>query len=96
MTTRPPTLTESPTIITKFFKNRWRRAVIVISLDHYEGNDIIDIREHFTDAAGCNRPTRKGLTLGIRKLPALARALVKAEAKARELDLIPPDVGSGE
>jgi hypothetical protein len=32
--------------------------------------------------------------MGIRKLPELTRALVKAEAKARELKLIPDDEAS--
>ncbi len=94
MNAKPPTIDESHIEISKFFKNRWRRAVIVISISHYEGNDIINIREHFTDAAGCMRPSTKGLAMGIRKLPELARALAKAEAEARLRGLIPKERGS--
>ena len=86
---------DEPVIICRLWKNRWRRAVIVISISRYENNDIIDIREHFTDAAGCMQPSRKGIAMGIRKLPELAAAVQKALARARALKLIDDDGGGG-
>lgn len=37
---------------------------------------------------GIDRPTLKGVALGIRNLPELSRALIAAEAKATELGLL--------
>ena len=37
---------------------------------------------------GIDRPTTKGVAMGIRRLPELAQALAKAEAKARALGLL--------
>jgi hypothetical protein len=94
MSARRPTF-DAPMVISKTWKNWWRRAVIVISLNHFEGNNLVDIREHCTGADGIDRPTAKGLAVGIGKLPELVRALVKAVAAARELGLLPPDDGGG-
>ena len=60
-----------------------------ITLDRFKGTPTVDLRtfEPFTMATAL-MPTRKGVTLGIAKLPALARALADAEAKARELGLL--------
>jgi hypothetical protein len=64
-----------------------------VTLDEFKGNLTIDVRlfEAFS-AARVPMPTRKGITLVLSKLPELARALVAAEVKARELGLI----GGGE
>lgn len=60
-----------------------------VTLDEFKGCLTIDVRlfEPFS-AAQVQMPTRKGVTLGLGKLPDLARALADAEAKARELGLI--------
>jgi hypothetical protein len=94
MSAKPPLLPE-PIEIAKFWKNRWRRAAIVVSITQYEGHNLIDVREHFTDAAGCMRPTTKGLAVVVRRLPELAKAINKALKQARELGLLPPDDGAG-
>ncbi len=60
-----------------------------VSLDEFKGNLTIDVRlfEPFTPAK-VPMPTRKGVTLGLAKLPELVRALADAEKQARELGLI--------
>ena len=86
MTARPTV--DEPVIISRFFKTRWRNEHVRISLSLYEENFLIDIRVFRTSADGVDRATVKGLALSVRKLPELARALAKAEAKAIELGLL--------
>jgi hypothetical protein len=88
-----PTLPE-PIEIAKFWKNRQNKIAIVVSLRHYEGHNLVDVREHFTDQAGCMRPTTKGLAMVVRRLPEFSNAIRRALEKARELDLL-PDEGEG-
>jgi Transcriptional Coactivator p15 (PC4) len=85
-----PTLPE-PVEIAKFWKNRRRAESVRIELSEYEGHVLINVRIWATGTDGIDRRTLKGVAMGIRKLPELARALVKAEAKARELGLIEED-----
>jgi Transcriptional Coactivator p15 (PC4) len=85
-----PTLPE-PVVISKFWKNCRRNESVRISLSEYEGHSIIDVRVFATGTDGIDRPTPKGVAMGVRRLPELSRALVKAEAKARELGLIEED-----
>jgi hypothetical protein len=83
-----PTLAE-PIVISKFWKSpRDRRAHVRVELSQYEGRPLVNVRIWQTGADGIDRPTVKGVALAIRKLPELARALAKAETKARELGLI--------
>jgi hypothetical protein len=86
-TTRRKTL-DGPVIISKFWKNRRRNESVHVTLSEYEGHCLINVRVYCTGTDGIDRPTPKGVAMGIRKLPELARALVKAEAKARELGLL--------
>jgi hypothetical protein len=74
--------------IAKFWKNRRRNESVHVSLSEYEGRCLINVRVYCTGTDGIDRPTPKGVAMGIRKLPELARTLVKAEAKARELGLL--------
>jgi hypothetical protein len=85
MSTRP-TL-EKPIEVAKFFKNR-RKDVIVVSLSTYEGRNLVDVRQHFTNDQGLMRPTSKGVAMVVLRLPELAAAVNKALAKARELGLL--------
>jgi hypothetical protein len=87
--THRPTLDE-PIEVAKFFKNR-RKDVIVVSLSTYEGTNLVDVRQHFTNESGQNRPTSKGVAMVVLRLPDLAKAINKALAKARELGLIDGD-----
>lgn len=85
--TQRPTLDE-PIEIAKFWKNRQRRAAVVVLLRSYEGFNLIDVREHFVGDDGLMRPTKKGLAISVRRLSDLASALTKALARARALGLI--------
>jgi hypothetical protein len=87
MTAPRPTLPE-PIIISKFWKNRRRNESVRVELSEYEGHALINVRIWTTGTDGIDRPTPKGVAMGIRKLPELARSLVKAEAKAHELGLL--------
>jgi Transcriptional Coactivator p15 (PC4) len=75
--------------IAKFFKSpRGRRGHARVDLSEYEGHPLVNVRIWQTGSDGIDRPTVKGVSLGIRKLPELASALAKAETKARELGLL--------
>jgi hypothetical protein len=88
MSQKPVPLAE-PIEIAKMWKNRQRQIAIVVSLSSYEGHNLINVREYFTDKAGCMRPSTKGLSMVVRRLPELSRALCRALEKARALDLLP-------
>ena len=94
MTAHRPTLDE-PVVISKFWRTRHRTEAVHIALREYGGNCLIDIRIWRTAANGIDYPSTKGLALSVGKLKELVRALVKAEAAARELGLLPPDDGGG-
>jgi len=85
-----PTLPE-PVVISKFWKTRRRNESVHVSLSEYEGRCLINVRVYCTGTDGIDRPTPKGLAMGIGKLPELARTLARAETKARELGLLEED-----
>jgi hypothetical protein len=87
------TLSE-PVEIAKFWKNRRRSESVRVSLSEYEGHCLINVRVYLTGTDGIDRPTPKGVAMGIRKLPELAQALVKAEAQARSLGLLDDEAAS--
>jgi hypothetical protein len=70
-------------------------ACVHVTLSEYEGQRVVNVRVYCTGTDGIDRPTPKGVAMGIRKLPELAKALVKAEAKAIELGLL-DDGAAGE
>jgi Transcriptional Coactivator p15 (PC4) len=84
-----------PKLIAKFWKNRRRVESVHVSLSEYEGHALINVRIYATGTDGIDRPTQKGVAMAVRKLPELARALVTAESKARELGLLDDDGGAG-
>jgi hypothetical protein len=84
---RRPTLDE-PIIISKFWKNRRRNESVHVSLSEYEGHCLINVRVYCTGTDGIDRPTPKGISMGIRKLQELADAVAKSLAKAKELGLL--------
>ncbi|MEH2521562.1 hypothetical protein V1279_007135 [Bradyrhizobium sp. AZCC 1610] len=85
--TEKPTLAE-PITVAKFWKNRRRAESVHVTLSEYEGHALINVRVYATGADGIDRPTTKGIAMGIGKLPDLARAIVNAEARAIALGLI--------
>jgi hypothetical protein len=84
-----------PIEIAKFWKNRRRNESVRVTMSEYEGHSLINVRVYATGTDGIDRPTAKGVAMGIRRLPELAKALVKAEAKARELGLLDDDDAAG-
>jgi Transcriptional Coactivator p15 (PC4) len=92
--TAPATLTE-PISIAKFWKSRNRAEHVRVDLSEFKGHVIVNVRLWQTGTDGIDRPSPRGIAMGIRKLPELAKALVKAEAKARELGLLDDDEAAG-
>jgi len=93
---KPPTL-NAPLVIEKFWRTRWRQESVHVELSFFEERYLINVRIYRTGIDGVDRATTKGITLSVAKLGELARALVKAEATARSLNLIPPtNDGGGE
>jgi hypothetical protein len=94
MTVRP-TLPQ-PVEIAKFWKSaRDRSKHIRVELSEHKGHLLVNVRVWQTGSDGIDRPSVQGIAVAVRKLPELARALVKAEAKALELGLIPDDRAAG-
>jgi hypothetical protein len=77
-----------PVEIAKFWKNRGRVESLHVLLSEYEGHALINVRIYANGTDGIDRPTTKGVAMSIRKLPELAKALARAEAKAVELGLL--------
>lgn len=78
----------APIEIAKFWKNRARNESLHVSLSEYEGHCLINVRIYSTGTDGIDRPTPKGVAMGIAKLPELAKAINSAMAKAQELGLL--------
>ena len=74
-------------IIVKEWERNGRGEKIRVTLDHFKSADTIDARVWWTDEAGEVRPG-KGLTLGLKHLPALAEAIAEALVLARKHGLI--------
>jgi hypothetical protein len=83
---RRPSLRE-PIVVAQFWRNR-RGEAVRVQLSEFESKTIVDIRMWFTAPDGTLKPSAKGLSCVVLRLPELAAALVKAERKARELGLL--------
>jgi len=59
-----------------------------VSLDRFNGHDLISLRVFYTAEHGERRPGKQGLALRIEMLPALRAAILEAEAEARNRKLI--------
>jgi hypothetical protein len=78
-----------PVPIAKFWKSaRDHTKHVRVDLSEHKGLALVNVRIWQTGTDGIDRPTVQGVALIISKLPELARALAKAEAKARELGLL--------
>ena len=96
--TAPPILPEPITF--RFFKNR-RKDVIAVTLQTYtppRGNplNLVDVRMFAIDQQGCNVPTKKGVSMSVKRLHDLHEAIGKALAKAQELGLLGGPAGDDE
>jgi hypothetical protein len=76
--------------VSEFWANR-RGESIRVQFSEFKGRSLVDVRKYFTAPDGTMRPTKKGFSIAIARLPELARAFRKAIRKAGELGLI--DVG---
>jgi hypothetical protein len=79
-----PTLVE-PVEIAKFWKSRRRDIAVVVAIGPYKEHNLISVREHVVGSDGIMRPSTRGVSLVVRRLPELAAALAKALVRAREL-----------
>lgn len=81
-------MASSPTVIAVLQKNRAER--LRISLDEWQGHQLIDIRvtTQLSEGSDLWSPTKKGVSVNVSMLPALRQALADAEAKAREMGLL--------
>src|ERR1035437_1802278 len=66
-----------PVKVAEFWKNRKGESVRA-TLVTYEGRNCFDLRQHFTAHDGRMRPTKKGITVAVLRLPELAAAVNKA------------------
>jgi hypothetical protein len=80
----------SPLIVAQWPRNI--RDTVMVRIDHFNGRAVIDIRTWWTSNDGELKPGRSGITMSLHHLPSLALALVKAQAAATEMGLLPmPD-----
>jgi hypothetical protein len=93
MTARP-TIPEP--IEWRFWRNRFRREAVTVTLSTYENRNLVSVRIFTTSPEGKMLPTAKGVSLVIERLPELHAAVNSALRKAREMGLIPNDDGGGE
>jgi len=62
---------------------------LVVALDEFRGNRLLDLRLFAQmDGADEKAPTKRGISINIRKLPALIEALHDAEAEAKRRGLL--------
>jgi hypothetical protein len=87
------TLPEPVEVVAKFWKSRRRDIAVVVAIGPYKEHNLISVREHVVGSDGIMRPSTRGVSLVVRRLPELAAALGKALAKAKALGLLPADGG---
>jgi len=87
-----PTI-EEPITVGKFFKNR-AHDIVAVTLSTFNGRNVVDVRQFFTNKQGIDCPTAKGVAMDVRKLPELARAIRRAVVKAQELGILDEDEAS--
>jgi hypothetical protein len=90
MSAKPSPLAE-PVEIARWWKSRRRDIAIVVTLSAYESINIVNVREYFTDQAGCMKPSTRGLAMVVRRLPEFSNAIRKALETARALNLLPEE-----
>jgi hypothetical protein len=89
-----PIAENEPIEVHKMSRDR-RGNALVFSLKSYQGRAFFDLRTYYTDQDGIFKPTAKGVTASPSKLPEIAKAIVKAVNRARELGLIDDEGEAG-
>ena len=81
-------MSDSGTLIAVVPKNQ--REEIRVSIDQFKGTELLDVRifANFDDGDGERRPTKKGISVKVERLPELIAALHLAEVEARRRGLI--------
>lgn len=82
-------MTASLVIVAEWPKND--RENVRVSLDEFNGHRIVSARLWFKGDDGNMRPGKTGLAIGVRHLPALAKALNQALVIATEQGLLPEE-----
>jgi hypothetical protein len=82
---RPDQSSAFPIVIAEWERNS--REVILVALDLYNGRHTVNARVWYREGDEL-KPSRSGLTLTVKHLPALAEAIGKALDAARELGLL--------
>ena len=67
------------------------RDEVRVELLVFHGQPIVNVRRWFTTADGKLVPTKKGLALGVKNLPALRHIIGKACKRARRAGLLPSE-----
>jgi hypothetical protein len=65
-----------------------------VSIDNYQGHDLIHVRRWQQGSTGRLYPTEKGVAVQIGDLGRLLKALRAVRAHAREIGVLPPPSGS--
>jgi Transcriptional Coactivator p15 (PC4) len=84
----PENSTEAPAIVVGETALN-SRDVLRVTLGEYEGRRTIDVRKFYRRGDGSLRPTPKGLTIEISRLPFLAETITAALDRARTDGLLP-------
>jgi hypothetical protein len=79
-----------PIVIAEWERNA--REIVRVALDHYNGRHTINVRVWYRDGDEL-KPSRSGITLAVKHLPALADALSKAFVAAAQLGLVYDESG---
>lgn len=79
-------MSASLTIVAEWPKNE--RESVRVALDEFNGHPVVSARLWFKGDDGNMRPGKSGLAIGVRHLPALARALNQALLIATEQGLV--------
>jgi hypothetical protein len=77
-----------PVIVAEWRRNA--REVVRVTLDTFNGRDVVSARVWYAAQDGTMRPGRDGLTLAVVHVGALAQAFVRAAEEAERRGLVPP------
>jgi hypothetical protein len=83
----PSSTASGPIVVGELTLNS--RDVLRATIDRYEGHVVIDVRKFYRREDGTLGPTKKGLTVEISRLPALAEMIAAALERARTSGLLP-------
>ena len=84
--TQRPTLTEP--IEWKTWKTRRRNIAIVGSVSTYEGTNVFGLREHVIGSDGIMRPTTRGVSMALKRLPEIVDMFNKMLRRSQEIGLL--------